>query len=48
MVNEILVQGSMDTGEIYSMECNGIIFEKGRIAKGEGWQIKRKRNMQVL
>ena len=47
-VNETIVKASFDTGACYGVKkCAEIVFNKGKMAKGEGLQILRER-MKVL
>ena len=43
-VNETIVQASHDTGTCYGVaKCTEIIFEKGKMVKGEGLQVFQER-----
>ena len=43
-VNEIIVQASHDTGACYGVaKCIKIIFERGRMVKGEGLEVLEER-----
>ena len=43
-VNEIIVQVSHDTGACYGVaKCAAIVFERGKMAKGEGLQVLEER-----
>ena len=47
-VNEMLVQASHDTGACYGVsKCAEIIFENGKMIKGEGLQVLEER-MQTM
>ena len=43
-INEVIVQVSLDTGACYGVsKCAEIVFEHGKIVKGEGLQVLQKR-----
>ena len=43
-VNEMIVQASHDTGAMYGVEkCAEIVFERGKMVKGEGLQVLHER-----
>ena len=43
-VNEIIMQASHDTGACYEVaRCADIVFERGKMVKGEGLQVVEER-----
>ena len=47
-VNKMIVQASNDTGACYSVaKCVEIIFERGKMVKGEGLQVLNERMKTV-
>ena len=43
-INEVIVQASLDTGVCYGVsKCAEIVFERGKIVKGEGLQVLQER-----
>ena len=47
-VNEMIVQASNDTGACYRVaKCAEIIFERGKMVKGEGLQVLNER-MKII
>ena len=43
-INEVIVQASLDTGACYGVsKCAGIVFERGKMVKGEGLQVLQER-----
>ena len=43
-INEVIVQASLDTGACYGVsKCAEIVFERGKMVKGEGLQVLQKR-----
>ena len=43
-INEVIVQVSLDTGACYGVsKCAEIVFEHGKIVKGEGLQVLQER-----
>ena len=43
-INEVIVQASLDTGACYGVsKCTEIVFEHGKIVKGEGLQVLQER-----
>eukprot|EP00112_Aurelia_sp_Birch-Aquarium-sp1_P016078 Seg361.8 transcript_id=Seg361.8/GoldUCD/mRNA.D3Y31 product="hypothetical protein" protein_id=Seg361.8/GoldUCD/D3Y31 len=47
-INEVIVQASLDTGACYGVsKCAEIVFERGKMVKGEGLQVLQER-METL
>ena len=47
-INEVIVEASLDTGACYGVsKCAEIVFEHGKIVKGEGLQVLQER-MKIL
>ena len=43
-INEVIVQASLDTGACYGVsKCAEIVFERGKMVKGEGLQVLQER-----
>ena len=43
-INEMIVQASNDTGACYgAARCAGVVFETGKMVKGEGLQVLNER-----
>ena len=43
-INEVIVQASLDTGACYGVsKCAEIVFEHGKIVKGEGLHVLQER-----